>query len=183
MDWTLVATSCIEAGVNLSFRTGFRELGSLVSLLQTAGRIDREGLYKESEMWTFCLVEDEMLCKNPGIKYAIEILESYFNDNKEITPELSTESIMLEIRRGGNVSKYKNLLDNERMFCFADVEKDFQVTKNDTGIAVIDGNLANNIRDGNIDWVKLQENSVQIRKRLLCQPNAEPIFDEVNKDK
>ena len=24
-DWTLVATSCVEAGMNFSFRTGFRE--------------------------------------------------------------------------------------------------------------------------------------------------------------
>jgi CRISPR/Cas system-associated endonuclease/helicase Cas3 len=43
-DWTLVATSCVEAGVDLSFRTGFHELGSLVSLLQAAGRINREGI-------------------------------------------------------------------------------------------------------------------------------------------
>jgi CRISPR-associated endonuclease/helicase Cas3 len=42
-DWTFVATSCVEAGVNLSFKSGFRELGSLVSLLQTAGRVNRDG--------------------------------------------------------------------------------------------------------------------------------------------
>ena len=32
-DWTLVATSCVEAGVDFSFRTGFREMSSLLSLL------------------------------------------------------------------------------------------------------------------------------------------------------
>ena len=35
-NWTLVATSCVEAGVDLSFRTGFRENSSLLSLLQSA---------------------------------------------------------------------------------------------------------------------------------------------------
>ena len=30
-DWTLIATSCVEAGVDLSFKTGVREAASLVS--------------------------------------------------------------------------------------------------------------------------------------------------------
>lgn len=33
-DWTLVATSCVEAGVDFSFAVGFREMASLSSLLQ-----------------------------------------------------------------------------------------------------------------------------------------------------
>ncbi len=37
-DWILVATSCVEAGVDFSFHTGFREAASMVSLLQTAGQ-------------------------------------------------------------------------------------------------------------------------------------------------
>ena len=55
-DWTLIATSCVEAGVDLSFRSGFRELGSLVSLLQASGRVNREGAFNNSEMWTFCIL-------------------------------------------------------------------------------------------------------------------------------
>ena len=43
-DWTLVATSCVEAGVDFSFRTGFREISSLLSLLQAAGRVNRHRL-------------------------------------------------------------------------------------------------------------------------------------------
>ena len=40
-DWVLVATSCIEAGVDISFQYGFRENSSLMSAFQLAGRVSR----------------------------------------------------------------------------------------------------------------------------------------------
>ncbi len=45
-DWTLVATSCVEAGVDFSFHSGFRELSSLLSLVQAAGRVNRNGKFR-----------------------------------------------------------------------------------------------------------------------------------------
>ena len=57
-DWTLVATSCVEAGVDFSFRTGFREMASLLSLLQAAGRVGRNGEYPDAEIWSFVLQEN-----------------------------------------------------------------------------------------------------------------------------
>lgn len=52
-DWTLVATSCVEAGVDLSFRSAFRESWGLVNLFQIAGRVSRSAEYKDSEVWDF----------------------------------------------------------------------------------------------------------------------------------
>ena len=65
-DWCLVATSCVEAGVDLSFRTGMRERASLVSSLQTAGRVNREGKWSSAEVWDFQLVEEGLIRSNPG---------------------------------------------------------------------------------------------------------------------
>jgi CRISPR-associated endonuclease/helicase Cas3 len=42
-DWALVATSCVEAGVDLSFRTAFRERFAVSSIVQIGGRVNRHG--------------------------------------------------------------------------------------------------------------------------------------------
>ena len=56
-DWTLVATSCVEAGVDVSFRTGLRELASLTSLIQVGGRVNRSGEYGSADVWGFQCVK------------------------------------------------------------------------------------------------------------------------------
>jgi CRISPR-associated endonuclease/helicase Cas3 len=56
-EWMLVATSCVESGVDLSFQTGVREAASLVSLLQTAGRVNRHGNIHAASVWTVVLKE------------------------------------------------------------------------------------------------------------------------------
>lgn len=92
-DWTLVATSCVEAGVDFSFRTGFREISSLLSLLQAAGRVNRHGRNTEAVMWSFSLQDDSMLPKNPALDVSAAVLRSYFQKRLPITPELSTRSM------------------------------------------------------------------------------------------
>lgn len=178
-DWTLISTSCVEAGVDLSFRTGFRELGSLVSLLQAAGRVNREGLFTDSEIWTFCLAEDKMLKINPGRKESAIILRGYFEHNVQIKPELSTKSIADEIRLYGVTEKYKRLVSNENLVNLPLVEKEFKVIDTDTRIAVIDKQVADRIRYGMIDWRELQKNSVQIAKYKLDELRIPEVTDNI----
>ena len=168
-DWTLVATSCVEAGVDFSFRTGFRELGSLVSLLQAAGRVNREGIHSEAEIWSFRLGPDPMLKENPGIKEAAAILDSYFTRGETISPALSTQSISDEIRLGGLKSKYTTLLQYERSSRFPRVEDGFKVITSDTRITVVDEAVASALRRGNVNWQELQKKSVQIAYYKLTQ--------------
>lgn len=97
-DWTLVATSCVEAGVDFSFRTGFREISSLLSLLQAAGRVNRHGRNTEAVMWSFPLQDDSMLPKNPALDVSAAVLRSYFQKRLPITPELSTRSMSVTLQ-------------------------------------------------------------------------------------
>lgn len=161
-DWTLVATSCVEAGVDISFRTGFRELGSLLSLLQTAGRVNREGLFDDAEIWTFLLAPDVMLKENPGMKDSAAILRNYIEQGKDITPALSTQSIADEIRLKGVSSQFRKLLELEDTQCFRSVENDFQVIDSNTRIVLVNEDDIKNLEHGSFDWQDLQRNSVQV---------------------
>jgi CRISPR-associated endonuclease Cas3-HD len=168
-DWTFIATSCVEAGVDLSFRTGFRELASLASMLQAAGRVNRGGEYADAAMWTFCTTEGGLFNANPGLKGAAEILRGYFRNGVDITPDLSTKSISDEIKLYGMSSKHKKLVAAEAEGRFPCVENDFKVIDGDTRVAVVAGNVADGIRRGDIDWRDLQNNSVQIAGYRLVE--------------
>jgi len=179
VDWTLIATSCVEAGVNLSFRNGFRELGPLVSLLQAAGRVNREGSYADSEIWTFCITEDRMLKINPGIRESAAVLRKYLEQGKSISPELSTQSIADEIALYGLSGKYKKLVINEGLLNFPWVEKEFKLIDTDTRIVVVEPRVAEKLRHGQIDWRGLQKVSVQIAKYKLDELRAPVLVENI----
>ena len=173
-DWTLFATSCVEAGVNLSFRNGFRELGSLVSLLQAAGRINREGKISNSEMWTFVMEQNKLIKNNPDIIDSASVLNDYFEKQIEISPDLSTRSISSEIKLRGEDGIYKKLLKYEKILDFRSVNENFKVIDSDTCIAIVEPNLAGQILSErfNVNWRELQKNSVQIAQYKLKETRA-----------
>lgn len=166
-NWTLVATSCVEAGVDLSFRTGFRELGSLVSLLQTAGRVERNGDHPDAEIWTFRLAFNNMLKDNPSLKDASQIMLEFIKRGREVSPALSTESIAGEIRLSGVNSKFKELLQHEKLSNFRTVEARFQVIDSNTKVVVIDKEFASKVLNNNFNWQDLQKTSVRIAEYKL----------------
>lgn len=168
MDWTLVATSCVEAGVDFSFRSGFRELSSLRSLLQASGRVNRNGLYPDAVMWSFTMQDDSMLKKNPGLDTSREVLKSYLTKGAEIAPELSTESLNDEIIRNDSCMKTINRLNElEDSMQFDAVSNEFVVIESNTVPVIVDNKLAESIASGRGDWQLLQNKSVSIRREKI----------------
>lgn len=178
-DWTLVATSCVEAGVNLSFRNGFRELGSLVSLLQASGRVNREGLYNDSEMWTFCIAEGGDLKINPCMKGAATVLKQYLEKGITIVPELSTQSIKEEIALYGLSGVNKKLIINEELMNFRWIDQWFKVIETDSRIVVVDPDVVKKLRCKQLNWQDLQKVSVQIAKYKLDELKTPMVVDNI----
>lgn len=179
-DWTLVATSCVEAGVDFSFRTGFREISSLLSLLQAAGRVNRHGDFVGADMWSFSLRDDSMLTQNKGVEYSAAVLENYFKDNIPIVPELSTCAMNDEIIRDDScIRTIQYLIKQEDEMQFQTVDREFKVIDSDTVPAVIDDSLAEAIARGSGDWRALQKKSVSIRRYKVKAWNLKEIADGV----
>ncbi|MBN1552217.1 CRISPR-associated endonuclease Cas3'', partial [bacterium] len=98
-NWCLFATSCVEAGVDLSFKTGVRECASLLSLLQLAGRVNRNSEYQSADVWTITLsANDDGVTRNPSLRISARILREFFEQGREISPLLCTEAMRKEMR-------------------------------------------------------------------------------------
>jgi len=165
--WCLIATSCVEAGVDLSFRTGVRECASLLSLLQLAGRVNRNAEYGKADVWTVALnANDSGVVEHPAFKVSARILRDYFNDGKEISPDLCTDAMQREIRESASISE--KLVNEERICAFKTVEKEFKVIEDNAQIAVVDEALLQRLcKFENVSWREIQSGSVRVRKKIL----------------
>lgn len=160
-DWTLVATSCVEAGVDLSFKSGVREAASLVSLLQTGGRVNRHNFGRPENVWTITLKEEGLLKKHPGMVDSTKVLLELILEKHPISPNLCTDALKREIRLAGNFSS--KILKREYEMQFPLVEKDFKVIASETRIVLINENVIEKLeRHLPVNWREIQNSSVQI---------------------
>lgn len=179
MDWTLVATSCFEAGVNVSFKIGFRELASLLSLLQLAGRINRSGDDDEAVIWSFQMQEDPLLTCNRELRDAAYVLHSYFERQIPITPELSTKALEDELRRQAVSVEAERLLEGEHSNQFLEVKNKFRVIEEDTVFVIADTSLKEQLCRGERDWKEIQRKAIAVRKYRVSQFGLKPLVDGI----
>ena len=167
--WCLIATSCVEAGVDLSFRTGVRESASLLSLLQLAGRVNRNAEEEKADVWTVTLnTNDCGVVKNPAFNTSSRILEDFFASGRKISPDLCTEAMQREVRESISVSE--KLVKQEGIFAFKTVEKEFRVIEDDAQIAVVAPELIRRLRNfEDISWREIQSSSIHVRKKILVK--------------
>ena len=159
-DWTLVATSCVEAGVDFSFRTGIRERASLNSLLQTAGRVNRDGKHASADVWDVQLVHDAWLRPHPTFQHSSIVLGELF-DERRVDVNSCTEALRREIRRS-RLEK-DEVLKAERALDFPKVAELFRVIDSPTLTAVVDETLKTAIESGQrVPSQELQNGSVQV---------------------
>jgi CRISPR/Cas system-associated endonuclease/helicase Cas3 len=107
-EWTLVATSCVEAGVDFSFRSAVRELASTCSMIQVAGRVNRHADQSgaDSPVWVVSL-DDASLRPNPAMKTPSKVLQRLFDlgavDRLDVS-DLCTKALRQELNEASPVT-------------------------------------------------------------------------------
>lgn len=177
-DWTLVATSCVEAGVDFSFQTGFREIASLLSLLQAAGRVNRNGDMENAVMWSFRMQDSKELTKNPQLDISISILNDLFGKKLSIAPEFSTEAIRLELGRRND--DLDGLTGYESICNFPKVAEKFKIIDSDTVLVAADDELKKNILQRTANWRDIQRKCVSIRRKKIDEYHLPELCEGVH---
>jgi CRISPR-associated endonuclease/helicase Cas3 len=161
-DWTLVATSCVEAGVDLSFRTGLRERCSLNSLIQIGGRVNRKGEWETAGVWDFQLRRGGLLTAHRAFETSGRILGELFSE-RQVKPESATEAMRREIRQTGLRNISEEIPKSERTLRFPDVAEKFSVIDTNTITVVVDETLTERLRKHDkVSPEDIQKGSVQI---------------------
>lgn len=130
----LIATSLVEAGVDLDFETVYRQLAGVDSIIQAAGRCNREGKRPagESNVYIFQFEEKEMV---PGQRQQMDVTKSLLADSEDLTSLKSITKYfeMLYHFRGESLDKKKILEEfKKRRFAFAKVGKEFKLIEENT---------------------------------------------------
>lgn len=143
-DWTVVATSCLEAGLNLSFRTGFRERFSTANLIQTGGRVNRNGEYNDqgaATVFDFILDPADGITRHPDARGPGEVLKRQFarGDFDNMSPAALVSAAMVDELKPWR--SQERLLKAEKAKDYPTVAKNGRVIHADTRIVVVDRNL------------------------------------------
>lgn len=129
----VVATNLIEAGVDLDFPMVYREMAGIDSILQAAGRCNREGkrakkdcsvnVFRLSHRTKITDLEQrinaslEVLANNPGTPISSEEnLHAYFESYYSLKTNLDIKDVMLLSQK----------------FAFSDIARDFKLIENNT---------------------------------------------------
>jgi CRISPR-associated endonuclease/helicase Cas3 len=164
LDWVLVATSCVEAGVDLSFATAFRERCRATSLVQIGGRVNRHGERPEGLVLDF-VVNDPLLPAHPDFKHGRDVVEELFRKkmwDQDLTA-LMTYALEQEFKRHSGETKIHDLFQHEKQGSYPTVAQLTRLISSDTRLVVVDLDLIAALRRGiPVDRRKLLSHSVQL---------------------
>lgn len=150
-NWTLVATSCVEAGVDLSFHVGFRERAGLMGLIQLGGRVNRGHERDCAEVWDFQIIPGTLLRSHPRFKTAARVLGELFQEGN-VAPDFCKEALKREIRWDNALNDELLRAENtgdSRVTDFPKVAELFRVIDSNTVTVVIACDLQEQLQLGN----------------------------------
>jgi CRISPR/Cas system-associated endonuclease/helicase Cas3 len=176
-DFTLAATSCVEAGVDFSFRSAFRERAGTANLIQIGGRVRRNNEYFEPTLIDF-RIEAPLFNRHPDFTLSSQILEKLFDENKvESDPpaDLVTEALRRELMSDTG-ERHKRLQKMELEMDYPEVAKLYKVISSNTILVLVNQQIVDSLTKGEkIDPKEINRNSVQIWMNKIGKTCAYPM--------
>lgn len=129
----VIATSLVEAGVDLDFYTVYRQIAGIDSMIQAAGRCNRNGERdaEKSKVRIFKFIGKENV---PGQRQQIETSQSLLADGDKIEDQETVTKYfeMLYHIKGESLDRKKILEEFKNGFNFAKVGREFKLIDEDT---------------------------------------------------
>lgn len=185
-DWTLVATACVECGVDISFLTAVREVCSVASLLQVAGRVNRDGEYLDGATLHSIVVTGDEFTFHRDFRTSQFVFRRMWNEDwikryqhGEISAsELVTEAYRRECSLDEVQAASQRLIDAENKQAWADL--DYHVIDSAAQTVIIDEKVADQVERGiYLPFNVLMRYSVHIWEHSLDKAMAEGWAEEI----
>ena len=197
-DIIVVGTSCLEIGLDLSFHYGFRELASLASVRQFAGRVRRkyEADWQDATVFVFELFVDENnlddplgFTKNKELEMGSMIFASLEAFDRT-GPEWCHEAIVQEVNNLGLSITINNapvsadnIIAAEDGLRFNQVKEWFRVINENKFTAIVDKDLqergiklTKDLKDK-----KITPDKAWISKTEIVRKSVQIYLDKINK--
>lgn len=151
----VLSTSLVEAGVDLDFHSVYRQLAGIDSVIQAAGRCNREGKrsLEDSNVYVFQFEEQERIL---GQRKQIEAAKTLVSDGKDISALETIEEYFefLYHLKSSELDK-KNIMEQFKgIKCnFLKVAEDFKMIENDTKTV----------------FIPVEEEAQDLLQQLKCQ--------------
>jgi CRISPR-associated endonuclease/helicase Cas3 len=177
----------VEAGLDWSFRTAFRESSSVTSLYQAAGRGNREHEDTDATIYSFRTL-DPLLNHHPAFKSSSDILDDFLDKGllEKLDPaDCVTRAMKREVSRGDGRKMARKLTKAEEGQEYPEVSKLATIIAANTYLVVVGHEIIEKLMDRNerkkVASRMLVNNSVQVwpDKIPLLSVKPFPFSDEL----
>ena len=184
-DWVLVATSLVEAGMDFSFASGFRQRASTASLIQLGGRVNRSANRGDNcTVLDFDFTDVKTFPDNPSLKPSKDALERLFADG-QISPDkpcdladICIAAMKAEFRAGAQRTAL-DLVSAESERDYPKVSKECRVIQTETKTVVVDPGIIARLKNyERVPSLEVVRHSVQMFNAKIEKLGLSPVTND-----